>query len=181
MFSWSSWKDNALDSQSMDSDEIVQKSLEILITPSLHPLLQQKPIAFCFECLVATSPYLIPWVYNCSPSCTCPKMPLAILSYPYCLLPTVTHPTDNCLFSQWRFICFFLLHSFIIFPRVILALLYPVTLYLIPAVAPHSGLTLGTACSEHCGVLRTAWSNVDEAWEAQSGGSMPWTFCQMSL
>lgn len=60
-----------------------------------------------------------------------------------------------------------------------LALLYSLTLHLIPAVAPSSGLTLGMACSEHCGVLKTAWSNVDVAWEAQS-----WVhalkFCQMS-
>lgn len=34
------------------------ESLEILLTPSLLPLTQQKPCAFCFECLVATSPYL---------------------------------------------------------------------------------------------------------------------------
>lgn len=90
-------------------------------TPSLLPLLQQKPIAFCFECLVATSPYLIPWVYNCSPACTCPKLPQAILSSPQL-------PFPHGHTSHWRLplrvmiksvnlFCFFsfLPHSFNIF------------------------------------------------------------------
>lgn len=60
----------------------LSSSGESLITPSFLPPLQQKPNAFCFECLVATSPYPIPWVYKCSPACTCPMLPGAIFSCP---------------------------------------------------------------------------------------------------
>lgn len=85
-------------------------------------------------------------------------------------------PPTNAAFSQWSLTyfstCFFP-------PRVMLALLYSLILHLIPAAAPHSGLPLGMACSEHCGVLKTAWSNVDEAWEAQSWVHVL-NFCQMS-
>lgn len=47
-------------------------------------------------------------------------------------------------------------------------------LYLTLALAPCSGFTLGVACSEHCGVLSTAWSNVAEAWGRLVGGFFPW-------
>ncbi len=83
------------------------ESLEILITPSLLPLPQQKPTnAFCFECLVATSLYLIPWVYNCSPACTCPKLPRAVLSSPSCRFPH-GHPSHWLplhVMMKWAFI-----------------------------------------------------------------------------
>lgn len=83
---------------------------EILITPSLLPLLQQKPNAFCFECLVATSPYLIPWVYNCSPACTCPKLPRALISFPNRLLP-LCHPSHwLSLHVTKKFVSFFCCH-----------------------------------------------------------------------
>lgn len=110
-FSWgsqrgeSSWAGLWLRFQSVDSDEteyrILGESWDFDNTFS-SPLLQQKPNAFCFECLVATSPYLIPWVYNCSPACNCPKLPQAILPLPNCLFffPPVTHST-NCLFMWW--------------------------------------------------------------------------------
>lgn len=52
---------------------ILGESWDFDNTFSSPPLPQQKPNAFCFECLVATSPYLIPWVYNCSLACTCPQ------------------------------------------------------------------------------------------------------------
>lgn len=80
-----------------------EESFEILITPSLLPLLQQKPNALCFECLVATSLYLIPWVYKCLPACTCPwALPSPPNSPPTPTPPssTVTHPTDG-LFTWW--------------------------------------------------------------------------------
>lgn len=97
-FSWgsqrgeSSWAGLWLYVQSVDSDKteyrILGESRDFDNTFSYPPpLLQQKLKAFCFECLVATSPYLIPWVYNCSPACTCPKLPRAILSSPSCLFP----------------------------------------------------------------------------------------------
>lgn len=83
---------------------------EILITPSLLPLLQQKPNAFCFECLVATSPYLIPWVYKCSPACTCPKLPRALFSSPNRLLPHC-HPSHWLpLHETKKFVNFFCFH-----------------------------------------------------------------------
>lgn len=90
------------------------QSLVVLTTPSLHPLLQQKPIALCFECLVATSPYLIPWVYNCSPSPTYPKLPPAIIFSPNCLLLTHTHyPFHWEMPLSVSGVClFFLLYSF---------------------------------------------------------------------
>lgn len=37
------------------------------------------------------------------------------------------------------------------------------------------------ACSEHCGVLRTAWSNVDEAWGSPVGGLRPELLSDVSL
>lgn len=99
----SCWAGLWLRLKSVDSYETLQnlRSLEILTTPSLLPLPQQKPNAFCFECLVATSPYLIPWVYNCSLACTCPKLPRAVVTSPSCLFfSTVTNPT-GCLFMWW--------------------------------------------------------------------------------
>lgn len=168
-FSRGSRMANPSDSWHVDSDDTVQhgrRVLVVLTTPSPHPLLQQKPIALCFECLVATSPYPIPWVYNCSPSTTYPKLPLAISFSPNCLLPTDTHPTDKCRFQSVELILFFFKFS-VLFFFCVLTHLFFLTLHLIPTAAPRSGLTLGMACSEHCGVLRTAWSNVDEAWEAQ--------------
>lgn len=89
-----------------------KECLEILITPSLLPLPQQKPNAFCFECLVATSPYLIPWVYNCSPACTSPKLPRAIFSSPNCLFPH-SHPSHLLpLHVMMKFVKLFCFHSF---------------------------------------------------------------------
>lgn len=64
----------------------------------------------------------------------------------------------------------FVPHSFNCFLHVMPAPIYPQKL---PPYSrsdpPCSGSILGMACSEHCGVLRTAWSNVDEAWGSQSG------------
>lgn len=37
------------------------------------------------------------------------------------------------------------------------------------------------ACSEHCGVLRTAWSNVDEAWGIPVVGLRPELLSDVSL
>lgn len=90
------------------------QSLAVLTTPSLHPLLQQKPIALCFECLVATSLYLIPWVYNCSPSPTYPELPLAIIFSPNCLLHIHASPIPltNAASCQWSFYSFFYLIIF---------------------------------------------------------------------
>lgn len=128
---------------------------EILTTPSLLPLLQKKPTAFCFECLVATNPYLIPWVYKYSPACIRPNLPRAVLSSPNHLFsPTVTPPTA-CLFMWQRglwncsvlllrdsllhtlaffFLLLFLSHSFNCFLRDIP--IHPQTLTLTPALSP---------------------------------------------
>lgn len=100
------------------------------------------------------------------PASLYPKLPLAILSSPNCLFPMVTHPTDNFVFFS------FLPHSFNFFLRVIPTLLYPQAVYP-SALAPCSGSTLRIACSEHCGVLWTAWSNVDEARGSSVGGRSP--------
>lgn len=62
----------------------------------------------------------------------------------------------------------FLPHSFNFFLRVIPTLLYPQAVYP-PILAPCSGSTLRIACSEHCGMLWTAWSNVDEAQGSSEG------------
>lgn len=84
----------------------------VWITPSLHPLLQQKPIALCFECLVAAGPYLIPWVYNCSPSPLHPELPPAIIFSPSCLPPAdrpSPTPLTKCRFQSVEFHLFFYL------------------------------------------------------------------------
>lgn len=72
----------------------------------------------------------------------------------------------------------FFSHSFNCFLHVMPTPICPRTLPLVWGQCPHSGSILGMACSEHCGVLRTAWSNVDEAWGSQSGGSTPWTLAR---
>lgn len=50
-----------------------------------------------------------------------------------------------------------------------------------PRSDPCSGLILGMACSEHCGVLRTAWSNVDVAWGSPVVGLCPELLSDVSL
>ena len=117
-----------------------------------------------------------------------PKPPRAILSSsPTAFFPTVTHPTD-CLFTGWwslwthffiyslkRFTItcffFFFLTALTAFCVSCPPLFTRQTLPLTPALTPDAGAGRGTACSEHCGVLRTAWSNVDEAWGSPVGES----------
>lgn len=162
-----------------------------------------KAYAFCFECLVATSPYLIPWVYNCSLACTCPKLPRAVLSSPNCLFfPSRSPIPTDCLFTWWwsLWTCSvfiyslrdsllqtpayfsFLPHSFNCFLRVMPAPIYPWTLPLTPrSDPPAQDWSWEMACSEHCGVLRTAWSNVDEAWGSPVGGRRPELLSDVSL
>lgn len=71
-----------LHAESVDSNENFEFIRRVFDNTIFPPPLQQKPNAFCFECLVATSPYPIPWVYKCSPACTCPMLPGAIFSCP---------------------------------------------------------------------------------------------------
>lgn len=125
---------------------------------SLLPLPQQKPKAFCFECLVETSPYLIPWVYNRSLACTCPKRMRAVLASPNFLFPH-DHPSYwlplhvMIQFVSW-FCCscilkrdfllhtpvfFYFPHSFNCFLSVVPTPIYPQTLPLSPALAPAQG------------------------------------------
>lgn len=59
--------------------------------------------------------------------------------------------------------------------------IYPQTLHLGLALTPCSGSILGMACSEHCGVLRSAWSNVDEAWGSPVRGLCPELLSDVSL
>lgn len=79
---------------------------------------------------------------------------------------TVCEPVLLIIYSQKRlpvtYSCIFFL-----FPSVVPTPIYPQTL------TPCSGSILGMACSEHCGVLRTAWSNVDVAWVSPVRGLHP--------
>lgn len=69
----------------------------------------------------------------------------------------------NRLTKTYSGLFYFHPHSFNCFLHVMPTLIYHQTLPLTPALTPYSGFILEMACSEHCGVLRTAWSNVDEA------------------
>ncbi len=138
---------------------------------------------------------------------TCLYMPQAATSRPlpphYLFPPRFIYPTD-CLFTWWwslwtcsvfiyslkrftmayssiLFCIYFFPHSFNCFLRVRPTLIYPQTLDLGPALTPYSGSVLGMACSEHCGVLRTAWSNVDEARGRPVGGLRPELLSDVSL
>lgn len=173
------------------------ESLETL-TPSLLPLPQQKPDAFCFECLVATSPYLITLslqLLTCLylPQAATSHLPLPKLPFPppSPIPPTASSCVDEVcglyrLFFKRFTIAFsgifffsFLPHSF---NRILLVMPIPIflqTLHLTLAQTPCR-----PCCSEHCGVLRTAWSNVDEARGSPLrgvGGVYTLNTCQMSL
>lgn len=190
--SWAGW---CLRFQSVDSDENLKKYLESLetLTPSLLPLPQQKPDAFCFECLVATSPYLITLSLQLL---TCLYLPQAILPFSNCLFPR-RHPSHQLplpvLMKFVDFICSllrdslshslaffsFLSHSFNPILLVMSIPIFPQTLHLTLAQTPCR-----PCCSEHCGVLGTAWSNVDEARGSPLrgvGGVYTLNTCQMSL
>lgn len=85
------------------------ESLETL-TPSLLPLPQQKPDAFCFECLVATSPYLITLSLQLL---TCLYLPQAATSHlpfpklpfppPSPIPPTASSCADEVCRLYWLF------------------------------------------------------------------------------
>lgn len=103
-----------------------------------------------------------------------PKLPQAILSPPTAFSPHSHQSSQGQVMIKsvdMARIPFFRTHSvnFISFDTLIP--IYRQTLHLIPSLAPCSGSTLRVACSEHCGVLKTAWSNVNEAW-----GFVPYYF-----
>lgn len=84
---------------------------------------------------------------------------------------------------HYNILIFFLLHSFKWFLLDIPITIYPQTLTLSSTLTPCPGSVLGVACSEHCGMLlRTAWSNVDEAWGNPVGeGVYALNSCRMFL
>lgn len=123
--------------------------------------------------------------------------PQAATSHP--LLPRLPFSPRSPIFTWWSlWTCFVFIyslkrftiassgffsfcHSFNCFLRVMPTPIYPQTLHLTPALTPCSGSILGMACSEHCGVLRTAWSNVDEAWGSPVGFLCPELLSDVSL
>lgn len=80
----------------------------------------------------------------------------------------------------WRFDFLFFYHSFNCFMLCRPTSIYPQAVTPTPALIPYPGYVLVMACSEHCGVLRTAWSNVDKAWGGTIGGLHPETSSDVS-
>lgn len=89
-----------------------------------------------------------------------PKLPGATLTKPQ--MPFFTHSHDKVYGLVLLFV-----------PLTALTSCHVSYMHLTLALTPCSGLTLGLARSEHCGVLSTAWSNVDEAWGRSVGCFSP--------